>query len=833
MTLSRFVLLFLLALLVSFSGNTAAADCVAYREYMHLLGTLSSGASPGWQVAVSGSMAYVGGYELLVIDVSNPNSPVLVTRFSDLNPTHEYLNPYVTGMAASGSLLCAMVHKSSGATMHVFDVSNPAVPVRVAFGPSGVDVTLSGTTAYVSSGTTGFEIVDLTNPSAPQILAAVDTPGDAQGIAVSGTLACVADGSSGLQVFDVSNPHNPILLGHAATTQKALKVAMIGSMAYVNEDSARVEVIDLSNPTAPVIVGHVLVHGLLTGVVARGVQVYVSIHAIEHWRGGVEAIDVSDPGAPTIIGSQSTQGFANDIALSEGRVYVPGGFGNWLSIVEIAGGASVTVVGWYASPAWGEGVAVDGPVAYLADTDSGLVTINVSDPSSPVPIGQVDTPGYALKLAVQDGMAYVADLTGLQLIDVSDPSHPHLEGNLPGAARDVAVSGSFAYVSGSSYGFGVVDVSNPSAPSLIGSLSCCEVSQARGIAQSGSLVYLCADTSGLKIIDVSNPTDPKIIGRAHMPYGAEGVAISGAFAYVADPVDGLEVVDISNPESPIIVGSVRTPDQCVRVTVTGTIAYVVCPYAGITLIDVSDPSHPLIVGGLDVSLKGEGDPSKPRRPWHALVAGPYLYVADDIGLIIAPTECGAPTPVRLSSFDAIPRKDGILLTWSVIDDVSGFHVDRSEEFDGVYERLTQTLLHFDGIHHYLDNTVRPGTTYLYRLEALNRGGGTELIGPVTATAGLFLEQTPRLGPAFPNPFANSSTIPFTLSRSGDLRLRILDLKGREIRTFEQQRMETGDHSFTWDGRDDKGNLLPAGIYFYELRAPGFGATRKLIRLRPS
>ena len=43
-------------------------------------------------------------------------------------------------------------------------------------------------------------------------------------------------------------------------------------------------------------------------------------------------------------------------------------------------------------------------------------------------------------------------------------------------------------------------------------------------------------------------------------------------------------------------------------------------------------------------------------------------------------------------------------------------------------------------------------------------------------------------------------------------------------------MSAGNHSFTWDGRDNKGHIVPDGIYFYELRTSGFQATRKLIRL---
>jgi hypothetical protein len=44
-------------------------------------------------------------------------------------------------------------------------------------------------------------------------------------------------------------------------------------------------------------------------------------------------------------------------------------------------------------------------------------------------------------------------------------------------------------------------------------------------------------------------------------------------------------------------------------------------------------------------------------------------------------------------------------------------------------------------------------------------------------------------------------------------------------------MAAGDQMASWDGRDGHGVIVPAGIYLYQLQAPGFEATRKLVRLR--
>ena len=76
------------------------------------------------------------------------------------------------------------------------------------------------------------------------------------------------------------------------------------------------------------------------------------------------------------------------------------------------------------------GVAISGTCAYVADCDSGLQVIDISTPSSPHLIGSCDTPDYAYGVAISGTCAYVADDdSGLQVIDISTPSSPHLIGS--------------------------------------------------------------------------------------------------------------------------------------------------------------------------------------------------------------------------------------------------------------------------------------------------------------------------------------------------------------------------------------------------------------------
>ncbi len=151
----------------------------------------------------------------------------------------------------------------------------------------------------------------------PSILGSVDMPSSARGVAVSGTLTYVADGSSGLQVIDVSDPGSPVILGSVDTPGFARGVAVSGPVAYVADTAFGLQVIDVSDPESPVILGSVDTPGQATEVAVSGNVAYVADGA-----SGLSVIDVSDPGCPVILGSVDTPGSAHGVAVSGAVAYV-------------------------------------------------------------------------------------------------------------------------------------------------------------------------------------------------------------------------------------------------------------------------------------------------------------------------------------------------------------------------------------------------------------------------------------------------------------------------------------------------------------------------------
>jgi len=84
----------------------------------------------------------------------------------------------------------------------------------------------------------------------------------------------------------------------------------------------------------------------------------------------------------------------------------------------------------------------------------------------------------------------------------------------------------------------------------------------------------------------------------------------------------------------------------------------------------------------------------------------------------------------------------------------------------------------------------------------------------------------------PNPFvvrtAPATMIHYHLAEPGPVRLRIFNLLGQEVAVLVQRWQNRGRYAAPWDGRDQRGLAVPAGVYFYQLHTPGFSATKKLI-----
>ena len=96
-----------------------------------------------------------------------------------------------------------------------------------------------------------------------------------------------------------------------------------------------------------------------------------------------------------------------------------------------------------------------------------------------------------------------------------------------------------------------------------------------------------------------------------------------------------------------------------------------------------------------------------------------------------------------------------------------------------------------------------------------------------------LPQTTVLSANYPNPFNPETWLPYALAESGQVTLRIYSVKGALVRTLDLGHQPAGRyHSKSraayWEGRNDQGEPVASGVYFYTLTAGDFTATRKML-----
>ncbi len=94
----------------------------------------------------------------------------------------------------------------------------------------------------------------------------------------------------------------------------------------------------------------------------------------------------------------------------------------------------------------------------------------------------------------------------------------------------------------------------------------------------------------------------------------------------------------------------------------------------------------------------------------------------------------------------------------------------------------------------------------------------------------------KLSRNYPNPFNPITNIEYVLPQAGQVTLIIYSILGEKVRTLVDEKTPAGHFAITWDGKDDYGNILSSGAYFYQIQVRNHGElvyrnTEKLLLLK--
>jgi len=528
-----------------------------------------------WDVAVRGSYAYVadGDSGLRVLDVSAPREPLLIGSRKTTDARAVVLSGNYAYVADGDKGL------------KVIDISNARSLPRVGQVDTvnALGLALQESRLFLADGSGGLKIFDVTRGgSAPALIGSLATT-DARQVSVQGGLAVVADGAAGLRVVDVSNPSKPVLLA-TFDSGMAASVAIDAGFAYVADGKSGIKAVNLEDPTRPSLfasqsapgasgisvadrlayvadeAGLDLVRVQIQGrsfrvaacdtagkafdVSVSGDWAYIASHAQ-----GLRMVNVSDPANVTnasLSASIETR-FAESVSVQDHFAYVADG-PNGVRILDVAPvlaratGAVPAEVGAYRPGGLVRRVVPAGKYLYVAAGDRGVLILDVSTPSAPVPVSSVRSTD-AVDIALHGNWAFVADgAGGIKILDVTDPANPvALPAGIRGSVRRLALTGNLLVAAGDT-GVSIIDVSDPSSPKMQGRY---ETNTAQAVAADGGYAYVAEGYRGLTVLDLSRPARPVVVSSCDNVF-AVGVAIKGDFAVVVDSV-GMRVIRILIP----------------------------------------------------------------------------------------------------------------------------------------------------------------------------------------------------------------------------------------------------------------------------------------------
>jgi len=195
---------------------------------------------------------------------------------------------------------------------------------------------------------------------------------------------------------------------------------------------------------------------------------------------------------------------------------------------------------------------------------------------------------------------------------------------------------------------------------------------------------------------------------------------------------------------------------------------------------------------------------------------------------------GSPLPVEFVVFTANKKDNQVTLNWLTATETnnSGFEIERRTITGGVSGNWNK-IGFTPGFgtttepkeYSYVDNIIGiNGTALAYRLKQVDFDGSFEYSDVVEvdfiAFNSYLLEQN------YPNPFNPTTTIGFGIENKSNVKIAVFNSIGEEVLVLLNEEREPGFHQVEFNAAN-----LPSGVYFYQLRAGSFMATKKMILMK--
>jgi hypothetical protein len=588
-------------------------------------------AGPADAVFTRAGRAYFGSGTVLTIgDVSVPSSPVVLGEIDLGLLIHDIVVDGQDAWVAAGNMV------AEPGTVFWLDVTDPAAPEVVAAWQTplparsiavGDGVVYAGLVDPIEPGRgVILELEPGATPASPPRLTSVEIAGWPERLKVAGETLWVAELGTGARGFDVAEEGQLIELIHLAGNVRDLDA--VDELLYLAEwrddDPDVLRILDVADPSQPTSLAEYRADRARK-VRVVGPTAYVASSPVESSI-RLELVDVSDPSDPRredvlSLGSLRGEAFLHDLAVANRIVCISNSRGGpWL--VEDPPTGEPRLVGSFSTPGVTEAAALSGELLAVAGGESGLLLFDLASSAGLVPLTLPEAiGGFAKDVAIAGDVAYVASWRdGVLVLDLTDPRAPVEIARVAtdGPCYRVVLDGDHLYATlatGPYVSTAIIDVSDPVAPSQVSELQGGVLAVAEGYAYSDWSDW--AGRCALATWDVADPQQP-----ASQP---SRINFFGG-------CDRCDLPWLDYPRSYEL-----QPHRAISgLTLAGGRGWVALGTGGLHLLDMSDPASPDVVAALSGVACGTSATAAGRDAAYVATAAPSgllrVVVSPDGGL---------------------------------------------------------------------------------------------------------------------------------------------------------------------------------------------------------
>ena len=577
-------------------------------------------------ISLSGDTAYLAAFQMgvMVASVATPADPDSIGRIPTVNYARD-CEPYGDYLFVAEHNAGVRVYSRDDGTMAAF-LPLPGIPQRIA---------RQGTILYVSSGTEGVYVVDISSPTFPVVVDSVEPAaegGTINAVSLRGDEMVTAEGTGGVRLFDLSDPAHPVELGSYVPGGSVAFAALSDSnRIYATVLARGIVVIDKTNPSSLDSTGFLSIAApVLAASAFSGEVLYQLEGAFYPSRGKLHVVSLSDPDAPRIARTLESTGIPSSLILQGSWAYVAASQGG-LEVYGTYDDYGFSYLDEYRPYPHVTVVAASETRTLAADEGGRVWPFYVQEGSI---LGRGDPYDFGtavVDIALGEKTAFVAleGETRVAQVDVTIPGEVNFVrwAEMAGEASGFFYADSLLYVALGPSGLGIYDISDPDTAAWVGGFASGGTAESnlvadeayRVVVEDGTAYVVTQNTDrSLYILDVSDPVSPSFLSSATVDRRVFDVAVYQKYVYLAARVHGCAVLDARDPTEPLWLTAIPELRSAREFdTVEGKLFGSQGP-DGVVVLDLATPTNPLITFWEDT----------PGQVLDLALMGPQMAVAD-------------------------------------------------------------------------------------------------------------------------------------------------------------------------------------------------------------